>query len=257
MSDQKQAMSPEFSEFASAWAESLSAVLGKITGQSFPCAMKPDAYSAADTDVHIGAITAGGVRGEMELRLSRTAALGLAQTFMGESLDETKSFEGPYHEATEELFRQIAGDTVLRLKARWGDVQMTVQLGSAPSWPAAERVLLEAGSSPVIALELNVSAALASALRSQQTGSAAALPAPPTGLAGLMDIRVAAKLRFGTRHMLLREILELSPGSIVELDRRVQEPVDLLLDGKLAARGEVVIVDGNYGIRITDVVLNS
>ena len=55
--------------------------------------------------------------------------------------------------------------------------------------------------------------------------------------------------------MLLQEILDLGTGAVVELDRRVQEPVELLLDGKLVARGEVVVVDGNYGLRVTEMAL--
>jgi flagellar motor switch protein FliN/FliY len=54
--------------------------------------------------------------------------------------------------------------------------------------------------------------------------------------------------------MRLREILELQPGSVVELDRQVQEPVDLLVDKKLIGRGEVVVVDGRYGLRVGEVV---
>jgi flagellar motor switch protein FliN len=66
----------------------------------------------------------------------------------------------------------------------------------------------------------------------------------------LMDVELVVSLRFGERTMLLRDILELGEGSVVELDRRVEEPVDLLLDGKMIARGEVVVVDGNYGLRV-------
>jgi len=54
--------------------------------------------------------------------------------------------------------------------------------------------------------------------------------------------------------MLLREIMELDAGSVVELDRQVQEPVDLLLAGRLIARGEVVVVNGNYGLRVLEIV---
>jgi flagellar motor switch protein FliN/FliY len=57
--------------------------------------------------------------------------------------------------------------------------------------------------------------------------------------------------------MLLKDILDLCAGSVVELDQEVQEPVDLLLDGKLIARGEVVVVDGNYGLRVTEVLTNA
>jgi flagellar motor switch protein FliN/FliY len=53
--------------------------------------------------------------------------------------------------------------------------------------------------------------------------------------------------------MTSHEILELTRGSVIELDRKLQEPADLLLGDKLIARGEVVVVDGNYGIRVTEV----
>ncbi|SRR5216684_3140552 len=65
--------------------------------------------------------------------------------------------------------------------------------------------------------------------------------------------RARRHVRFGGRDILLREILELSAGSVLELDREVQDPADLLLDGKLIARGEVVVVDGNFGMRIIEV----
>ncbi len=60
-------------------------------------------------------------------------------------------------------------------------------------------------------------------------------------------------LRFGSRRLLLREVLDLNPGAVVELDRQVADPVDVLLDGRLVARGEVVVLDGNYGVRVTEV----
>ncbi len=78
--------------------------------------------------------------------------------------------------------------------------------------------------------------------------------AAETGALGLlMDVQLTMTMRFGSRQLRLREVLDLSPGAVVELDRRVQEPVDLLLDGRLVARGEVVVIDGNYGLRVTDV----
>ena len=70
----------------------------------------------------------------------------------------------------------------------------------------------------------------------------------------LLEVELDASLRFGQREMLLREILELRPGSVVELNRQLQEPAELLVGGRIIARGEVVIVDGNYGLRITDIV---
>ena len=69
----------------------------------------------------------------------------------------------------------------------------------------------------------------------------------------LMEVPLQVTLRFGERQLLLRDVLELSPGSVVELDRQVKEPAELLVTGRVVARGEVVIVDGNYGLRITEV----
>ncbi|MBZ5659235.1 MAG: flagellar motor switch protein FliN [Acidobacteriia bacterium] len=70
----------------------------------------------------------------------------------------------------------------------------------------------------------------------------------------LLDVKLDATIRFGRKQMLLREILELHPGSAVALDRQVEEPVELLVGGRMVAWGEVVIVDGNYGLRITEIL---
>jgi flagellar motor switch protein FliN len=69
----------------------------------------------------------------------------------------------------------------------------------------------------------------------------------------VMDVELNVTLRFGQRRLALREVLELTSGSVVELDRQVEEPVELLLEGKVIARGEAVVIDGNYGLRVTEV----
>lgn len=73
-------------------------------------------------------------------------------------------------------------------------------------------------------------------------------------LGRVMDVPLAVTLRFGQRQMRLRDVLELDTGVLVELDRQVEEPVDLMLGNRVIARGEVVIVDGNYGLRVTEIV---
>ena len=70
----------------------------------------------------------------------------------------------------------------------------------------------------------------------------------------VIDVPLTVTLRFGQRSMRLREVLELNTGALVELDRQVEDPVDLILDERVIARGEVVIVDGNYGLRVTEIV---
>ena len=75
----------------------------------------------------------------------------------------------------------------------------------------------------------------------------------PVNLDMVLDVELNVTLRFGQRLLTLREVLDLTSGSVVELDRQVEEPVELLLEGRVIARGEAVVIDGNYGLRVTDV----
>lgn len=80
---------------------------------------------------------------------------------------------------------------------------------------------------------------------------------PATGLSSglelLLDVELEASLRFGAREMPLAEILDLGPGDVVQLDRHINDPVDLIVGDKIVARGEVVLVNGNFGLRVTEV----
>jgi flagellar motor switch protein FliN/FliY len=75
------------------------------------------------------------------------------------------------------------------------------------------------------------------------------------GVELLLDVELEAALRFGCREMPLGEILDLGPGDVVELDRHVADPVDLIVGDKIVARGEVVLVNGNFGLRVTEVAV--
>jgi flagellar motor switch protein FliN/FliY len=76
----------------------------------------------------------------------------------------------------------------------------------------------------------------------------------PSNLDLLLDVELDATIRFGDRSMLLRDVFSLMPGAVVELNQQVNESAELLVAGRLIARGEVVIVDGNFGLRITNVI---
>lgn len=271
------------------WAESLANILGQITGSPLPCAALPQAppelSPASESDLWIVCACSGGLRGEMSLRLPAASTLRLAQTFMSEPATPEAETTQDHREAALELMRQVAGLVTSALKARWGEVQLRLDpADGAPSWPASATAWLRAGEDPATAplVEVHLSAALVAALRAEKAdaGKPAAVvtPAPsaqtpsthapsahapstqaPSTQDGrvnldlLMDVELAVTLRFGSRRLPLKEVLDLNPGSVVDLDRQVQEPVDVLLDGRLVARGEVVVMDGNYGLRVTEV----
>jgi flagellar motor switch protein FliN len=82
-------------------------------------------------------------------------------------------------------------------------------------------------------------------------------PEQPAGLSPgfnlLLDVELEVSLRFGSKELALGEILDLGPGDVVPLDRNVADPVDLIVGDKIVARGEVVLVNGNFGLRVTEV----
>jgi flagellar motor switch protein FliN/FliY len=84
------------------------------------------------------------------------------------------------------------------------------------------------------------------------------VPAPaegdPTDLTLVLDVPVEVAVEIGRTRMTIGETLAIVPGTIVPLDRMAGEPVDLLVNGRRIARGEVVAVDEEFGLRVTDVV---
>lgn len=70
----------------------------------------------------------------------------------------------------------------------------------------------------------------------------------------IMDVAVTVALEVGRASIPVRELLQLTPGSIIELDRLAGEPLDVLVNGIKVARGEVVVVNEKFGIRLTEVV---
>ncbi len=86
-----------------------------------------------------------------------------------------------------------------------------------------------------------------------------AAPAPVSmdgaiGLSRVRDIPLEVTVELGRTRLLIRDILDLSAGSIIELDKVAGEPVDLFANGMLVARGEVIVIDDNFGVRVTEII---
>ena len=76
----------------------------------------------------------------------------------------------------------------------------------------------------------------------------------PTNIDLLMDVSLRVSVELGRTRMQLAQILELQHGSVIELDRLAGDPVDIFVNDCIVARGEVVIVDDKFGVRITEMV---
>ncbi|MCZ6596006.1 MAG: flagellar motor switch protein FliN [Planctomycetota bacterium] len=74
------------------------------------------------------------------------------------------------------------------------------------------------------------------------------------GLKQLMDVPVRVTVELGQTRISLGELVKIGPGSLVRLDREAHEPADILVNGKIVARGEIVTINDSYGVRVTSVV---
>ena len=261
----------------SVWVESILRVVSQ--GAGFPVAVEPESEpasgEASEDQTEVWALFAASkaLHGEMALLSTEAGAVQLGQLLLTEPPDPAKPFEAGQRDAYEELLRQVAGQVATGLKsAAGGDVEIRLSSTTAPAWKVISRtgIRISGEKLTTIRLSMMVSAELAESFATPQEQSSptpAASSPPENGpgvlqpsaaqngnLALLLDVTLDATICFGRREMLLREVLDLHPGAAVVLDRHVEEPVELLVGGRMVARGEVVIVDGNYGLRITEIV---
>ena len=98
----------------------------------------------------------------------------------------------------------------------------------------------------------DIQAAAFGELQSQPT--TAANSAPNVNLDMILDVNVTVSIEVGRARMSISDLLKLSQGAIIELDRMAGEPLDVLVNGTLVARGEIVVVKDKFGIMLTEVV---
>lgn len=241
--------------FVEAWRQQFAAVLSQATGQEWTA--RKATGSADCTGVAYGLRASGALEGTVYVRFGQGGAAALGAAFAG--LDgDAADFEGERKDAFEELLRQVAGQVSAAVRAEYGDVTWELAAGERDESLPASRVAVE-GPGCAVEFEIVGCEAAAASLNRGRTAAREASEAtghPKSDMANLdllMDVELDATLRFGKRTLLLREVMDLGLGAVVELDRKVEDPVELLLGERVIARGEVVIIDGSYGLRVTEV----
>lgn len=240
--------------------------IGDVCSQAFASAWTVAIDSANEPSspetplVCFEAALSGGLNGNLAIQLRGTDALFLAQKILSEPLDASAKPKREHKEAIEKILHHVAGLVTTGLQSTFGEIKCDFGTAAPPAWEGLTVTLLASGS-PANTLPLRL--CLSSELQSSLSAAPAAASQGQTRAQGgsatepnfdlLLGVNLNLTLRFGQCTMSLREILDMNSGSVVELDREVNKPADLLLGDKLIARGEVVIVDGNYGIRVTEV----
>lgn len=245
--------------FAEAFAGALSASVADVTGSPWPLEVTDNQDSPA-SDAHplpFRIKMGGGLSGECFVEFYEPRLSELVARLGGQD----DPIEGASSQARALL--PLLSAAAARLKstfaAQYGDLTFKIDCVSALAcggmFVVPLRVPADRNSSQSVFLYFD--GTMMDALSSAPAGREASDPAKrqvvPANLRLVMDVELNVSLRFGQRQLPLREVLELSSGSVIELDRMVDDPVEMLLDGKVVARGEAVIVDGNYGLRVTEI----
>ncbi len=276
-------------QFLATIADVAAAVVSQVSGSSW--VGETSITPPTERTLSLKVALSGDTNAAFRLSLEADSARALAAAFVGEAWPtDGSNIDAATREACGELLRQVCGalatsaDSLGRVKLSYeDDAELAADFSSSvvlKSEKAAASILVELDARLCEALSHAVSDASAGAdlpvheteptattsasavatdtfpHASPQSSEVAASPLS-NNLDLLLEVELGAMLRFGRREMLLKEILELSAGSVVELDHLVDEPVELLVDRRLIARGEVVIVDGNYGLRVSEIVADN
>lgn len=273
MSAETAARSPRLQEYLQLWGASIAQVLQQVVGASHKFqelaadATKELAASLKENSVAVQFDAAQKLSGNQGFLLSTKDAIRLSQLLLSEPEDGSSTLSDDHRDAIGELFRQFAGAAAAAVKGlAGGEVSFKwVGLNPFPGTPGAQvglqwtspglasvTLISDLGSNLMDALTPAAPKALELPLPSPPP--APPVPAHDPNLKLLMDVELDVSLRFGERQMALHDILDLSAGSVVELDQHVQDPVELLVGKKVIARGEVVVVDGNYALRVMQIV---
>lgn len=241
-------------EYADALVAELSSAIAAVVGGDVAAV----AGAAANGNGWAVTFTAGGaLTGTVTAWIDRTGAGRLAQHVT--SADVVPD-DAVIADMLKEMWTQAAG--ALSLKARFARVSLAV--GAPVIAGADDRAL----ASYALTFGADAAAQIAVTASAQVTDGGHEKPAPVASSAAVevqrapatgnldvvLDIDLPLVVRFGRTQMTLKTLSALGPGSILDMGRSPDEPVEILVGEQVIARGEVVIVSGNYGVRITDLV---
>ena len=232
--------------FSSSFFDALVTALTKATGSPWLIADMPDAESPSDgsTPVRVRLTLQGGIQGDILLEFHRAEAKMLADKLLRQPSDE---FGTEQSEALLSLVKTAMDDFSSALALEYGAFTINASSALDPASDLLNVIKMTATDDNAnhlsilmypdptlcesVALHTQEESTGANARPSKEASRGKAAP-EPVNLNLVMDVELNVTLRFGQRQLTLREVLELTSGSVVELDRQVEEPVELLLDGK-------------------------
>ncbi|MGH9467208.1 MAG: FliM/FliN family flagellar motor switch protein [Terriglobales bacterium] len=258
--------------YAEVWAAAALETIQSLTGDP-RWQQAPAPAESGDPVVEIVAFVelSGACNGIQQMKLHRSDGRAWAQLLVPPGADAPRTRSSPLDDAERDaladVLRRIVSAAAAGLQAHgWGEVTVELRhLGplrrAVESASNGETLSFAHPEGPRLGFTMSYDAALREQVgqrpHTEAEHAAAGVRAHMTSTTRfdmLLDVELDVTLRFGNRQMLLHDIAELTPGSVLELDRQIDDPVELLVGGKIIAWGEVVVVDGNYGLRVNRLV---
>ncbi len=227
-------------------------------------ALGDDAPTVGETPVEVNDIASGDIAQLMDLEFhvgndDGAVAIAMSATFAA-SLERSAADEtlltavAPVLEAIASAIGDMAGAETEHEAAGSTDLPTVLERADDEAHDTVAYAISGAGDAIVGYLIVAIGAATATD-EPALTGAAT----PGSGIATpkvLADVEMGVTAELGRCHMTVRELLSLTPGAVIDLDRAAGAPVDVLVNGTLIARGEVVVIDEEFGIRISEILSN-
>jgi flagellar motor switch protein FliN/FliY len=206
-----------------------------------------------------------GLAGAHDIVVGQSDGVTLARLILGEDTGEPGVITSDHEDALREMVTQMLSSASSSLKVLLGrPIALTCTEmrsidhvdGFVPGDAEIAVAQVAVDGVPTAQIALTIPTAVrdevAAALAAPQDQPLAGVEKTP-GLEMILDISMTLTVELGRTRMLIKDILALSPGSVIELNRLAGEPVDLLVNDRPIAKGEVVVIDDNFGVRLTQI----
>lgn len=239
-----------------AWTHELAQALEMMTGQSYHAAVAPAAPTAGERlwyaqeldEGNAGAIAVGAEE-HVWLELGTRALQGAGIDLVEPSEARSTWFE---------IVQQANGGAIRAVSGPGSAIEIGPG-GTIKKPPENARHFSVTVTAPEgLTLEFSIATSVPNAEEPAMAAAGSSPPSPPTvaqsaAMEVLLDVHLPVSISFGQAQLRLKDVLKLTAGSVVELNRQPEEPVEVIVNDYVIARGEVVIVDGNYAVRIQEI----
>lgn len=266
-------------EFAKLMTQETTATIEGLTGSAPEVSYKGESDASSATikfPVAFLTMSVGGGAGNVGMALPATLGSAIADLMLGGEGESKEEMSEDDLDATKEIISNIVGAITTSLGAQKDLPKLSftpdkIELLQSDGLNLSQyaKVLTFAFSLNAISDEIYFFADSAFVGNFDKSAAPASAPAPSAGGGGgpsvslsggemknigmIMDVYLPVKVRIGQKKMLLKDVIAMDIGSVVELNQLANDPLEILVDNKVIAKGEVVIVDGNFGIQITEI----